>query len=546
MNFCKLAQTLVGAMSIFIGASAHGQILSYTTLHTFTGTPDGLNARGLVIVGDTLYGTTGGGGMTSGINGAGTVFSVNTNGSGYTILYAFPSISSSGPQTNSDGSNPSPGGLLISGNTLYGTTEAGGGVNGGTVFSITTNGVFSVLYTFTNITTPQGGLVLSGNTLYGTSTSGGTNGHGAVFSVNTDGTGFTILHSFPSSSPNYPYSNTDGLEPYAGLVLSDGILYGTTMDGGSGGSGVVFSLSTNGTGFTTLHSFAPVSAPLPNAGGANPQAALVLAGSTLYGTTYWGGTNGYGTVFAVNTDGSSFTILHNFTSVESESGNPLTLSGTNLYGATGAVIFSMNLDGTAFTVLDALGGASGSIAISSNIIYGISHSPVTTEQTLFALPISSIPVIGTQPQPLVVTAGYPASFTVTAFGSLPLSYQWAFNYANIGGATNATFALANVFSTNTGTYTVTITNVFGSTNSAPATLTVAPIPFFSPAISANGEFQFSFGTVSNANYMIEISTTLRNWIPVLTVGGFGGPITIIDPNSGPIGQRFYRVNVVQP
>src|SRR5437667_175569 len=105
---------------------------------------------------------------------------------------------------------------------------------------------------------------------------------------------FTTLHNF-----------TGGGIPFAGLVLSSNTLYGTTYGtayyGGSSGNGTIFKLSTNGTGFTVLQS------------GGNPQAGLILSGNTLYGTTVYGGSSGNGSVFALNTNGAGFTILHSFT-----------------------------------------------------------------------------------------------------------------------------------------------------------------------------------------------------------------------------------------
>src|SRR5947209_143860 len=101
---------------------------------------------------------------------------------------------------------------------------------------------------------------------------------------------FTTLHSFTGRS--------DGADPYAGLILSGNTLYGTAFVGGSSGDGTVFKVNTNGTGFTTLHSFTG------GLDGATPYAGLVLSGNTLYGTAYNGGISGWGTVFAVNTNGT--------------------------------------------------------------------------------------------------------------------------------------------------------------------------------------------------------------------------------------------------
>ena len=73
---------------------------------------------------------------------------------------------------------------------------------------------------------PYAGLILSGNTLYGTTAYGGSSGNGTVFAVNTDGTGFTNLHSFTARSVLI-YTNSDGADPHAGLILSGNTLYGT-------------------------------------------------------------------------------------------------------------------------------------------------------------------------------------------------------------------------------------------------------------------------------------------------------------------------------
>src|SRR5437870_1123142 len=124
---------------------------------------------------------------------------------------------------------------------------------------------------------------------------------------------FTTLYSFTATGDPY-YTNSDGTQPY-GLILSGSTLYGTAASGGSSGRGTVFALHTDGTGFTNLYSFSAASAYPDhiNSDGANPSAGLILSGSTLYGTASSGGSSGYGTVFALHTDGMGFTNLHSFT-----------------------------------------------------------------------------------------------------------------------------------------------------------------------------------------------------------------------------------------
>jgi uncharacterized repeat protein (TIGR03803 family) len=257
--------------------------------------------------------------------------------------------------------------LILSGNTLYGTTHGGGSLVYGTVFAVNTNGTgFTNLHSFNDFydgAYAQAGLILSGNTLYGTTSQGGNsgNGDGTVFAVNTNGTGFTNLHSFGS----------DGAGPVAGLILLGNTLYGTAIggrdkdkEGGSSDPGTVFALTMNGMGFTNLYSFTaiPDSPNNTNSDGAYPHAGLILSGNTLYGTALGGGSSGNGTVFAVHTDGTGFTNLHSFTvgafnsigySTNSDGATPsagLILSGNTLYGTASAggisgqgTVFSLTL-----------------------------------------------------------------------------------------------------------------------------------------------------------------------------------------------------------
>src|SRR2546422_6799700 len=121
---------------------------------------------------------------------------------------------------------------------------------------------------------------------------------------------FTTLHSF-TATPGTPATNSDGAGPRAGLIISGNTLYGTANGGGSSGFGTVFAVNTDGTGFTNLHSFKATSAT--NSDGHTPHAGLILSDNILYGAAFAGGSSGYGTVFAISTNGTGFTNLLNFT-----------------------------------------------------------------------------------------------------------------------------------------------------------------------------------------------------------------------------------------
>src|SRR5439155_9675989 len=82
------------------------------------------------------------------------------------------------------------------------------------------------------------------------------------------------------------------------------------------------------------------------------------------------------------------------------------------------------------------------------------------------------PAITAQPQSLTVTAGQNATFSVTATGTVPLSYQWRFGGTNIPSATASAYTRANAQTNDAGNYSVVITNQAGSATSTDATLTV--------------------------------------------------------------------------
>jgi uncharacterized repeat protein (TIGR03803 family) len=320
---------------------------SFSTFRSFTNAPDAGNPEGnLAVSGNGFLGTS----QAGGTSGVGSVFIGSTNG--VSIIRSFAVVSADNA-TNSGGASPSAL-LALSGSTLYGTTTVGGAGANGTVFALSTNGSsLSVLHDFTALDSnagtntdgalPCGGLILSGNTLYGTASAGGAGGAGVVFSVNASGGGFTTLYSFTALDP-VAATNTDGAFPSSGLVLSNGTLYGTTIAGGTGGKGVIYSVGTNGLGFAVLHSFSATdSLTGTNLDGASPCAPLALSGGYLYGTASAGGASANGTVFSVSTNGPQFQTIHAFTAMDPSTGTNrdgafpvagLLPLGNSLYGTT--------------------------------------------------------------------------------------------------------------------------------------------------------------------------------------------------------------------
>jgi uncharacterized repeat protein (TIGR03803 family) len=313
-----------------------------TPLYAFGGGEDGANPlASLLQAGDgNLYGTA----STGGSNAAGTVFSLSTNAV-FTALWSFNSTNGSFPA-----------GPLVQGRggKLYGTTSAGGAHGLGTVFSLSTNGTFNSLVSFDNTrgAYPSNGLVQAADgAFYGTASSGGSNGLGTVFRVTADGA-LTALHSFDYQ---------DGASPAGGLVqATDGNLYGTTSQGGVGGQGTVFQITTNGL-LTTLLWF-------NGANGASPQASLIQArDGYFYGTAEFGGT-GY-TGFPGSGEGLVFRLalplfLRNpFTQASAVATAPYSASlSTNALTPAGDLLTFARISGPAWLTVAASGTLSGTPA----------------------------------------------------------------------------------------------------------------------------------------------------------------------------------------
>lgn len=207
------------------GSQNHGTVFSIGTNGESYGVlkhfayDDGANPEGtLILSGTTLFGTT--------VGGGGTVFKINTDGSGFAVLKKF--YTAYGPRS----------GLILYDKTLYGSVWQGGASGDGFVFKLETDGSdYAVLkeFSYADGSLPRGPLLLSGEILFGTTQSGGQFGDGTVFMMPRNGTGHSVLHHFGGSE-------FDGVSPRGAVALSGKTLFGTTAVGGSQWDGVLFSL----------------------------------------------------------------------------------------------------------------------------------------------------------------------------------------------------------------------------------------------------------------------------------------------------------------
>jgi uncharacterized repeat protein (TIGR03803 family) len=245
---------------------------------------------------------------------------------------------------------------------------------------------------------------------------------------------------------------SDGQLPNGGLVLAGSTLYGTTSGGGYSDCGVVFKINTDGSGYTVLKSFS-------GGGGREPEADLVLGGGTLYGTTSRGGSSGYGVVFALDWVGPT-----------------------------------------------------------------------------------APPTIVLGPQSQTIEPGGSIAFTIRVANTGPLAYQWVFNGTNaLAGATNSVLQMTNLHPAQSGAYAVILTNDYGAVTSAPAILEVIP-PGTVPVTSCTqGALRLALAGPGPVTFACDGTITVTDTLTIssnIVLDGTGHQITI----SGDDAVQVFRVN----
>jgi uncharacterized repeat protein (TIGR03803 family) len=289
------------------------------------GDPNGSNPIGSLVLANNgvFYGTTTAGGSFTDCSiylGCGAIFEFSDN-SGIQTIHDFDG--------GSEGSLISDGLIQATDGDLYGTARVGGSEGFGTVFKATLRGEVTTLHSFkrSDGSDPMGALVQGRDgEFYGTTLSGGKNFAGTVFKITTEGS-LTTLYDFCAET-----NCADGSSPTGGLVLAtNGNFYGTTRGTGYL-PGTVFEITPAGV-LTTLYTFCS----LKGCGdGSHPKDGLVQAiDGNLYGTTFDGGTQNYGTIFKV-TPAGTLTTIHRFNLVYGANpyGGLIQASDGNLYGLT--------------------------------------------------------------------------------------------------------------------------------------------------------------------------------------------------------------------
>ena len=489
---------------------------AYTVLHSFTGADGASPQSGLVLASNgNFYGTTTGGGkynvgvvyqMTPGgtvtdihafnnnlpyvdgwgpiaaliqgsdgylygtaeygpnSGGHGIVFRLSTDGLSYTILHNF--AYADGVVTY----NPV---MQASDGNLYGTCYEGGAYGSGTIYQLTLSGTFTKLYDFytdsqymsLNGAYPDAKLAEgTDGALYGITELGGTElyGAGVAFKITTSST-FTKLHDFGSTATDA----NEGITPSPGLTLgSDGNFYAASVGGGQNGYGTIYRLTPSGT-LTILYSFStPSGNPRVNADGFYPLGNVIFGSDgNLYGTAFYGGTYGYGTVFCYSLGANNpIPSLTRISPASVDAGGPA---------------FTLTLTGTNF--------------VSSSVAYWGSTALTTTyvSATRLTASVPSSLTAGPGSAKVTVVSPAPGGGTSSAKTFKVLQTSLALTLNSLTKNTDGSFT-ANISLKNTGHLAANSLQITGSTLGAAATSTTLPVNLGNLAAGASTSTSLSF------------------------------------------------------
>jgi uncharacterized repeat protein (TIGR03803 family) len=295
-SLLKLACTgAIAALSCAVGTPAMAG--TYTVLHQFTDGIDGGNPESGVVLdaAGNIYGTTAFGGDPTGNGIDGVIFKSDPLGN-VTTLHAFNGL---------DGAEPTQETMTLLNTTLYGGTTYGGPSQDGVIFSVQTDGsAYTILHAFSGADGiyPTGMLQYSpGRGLIGVTSAGGANvsvsrGQGVLFAIEKTGV-FKLLHKFQTQT---------GSSPNGVLLGSNGLVFGAAAEGGTGctqkrGCGLIYSFDLKTGVYTILYQFTYGS------DGTAPILGSIATDGTIYGATK-ATKLADGTLFSMTTSGGVYQL----------------------------------------------------------------------------------------------------------------------------------------------------------------------------------------------------------------------------------------------
>ena len=530
---------ILNAMLVFWQWTVTAEI-NYQTIYEFPPNEDGSGWMpfGLTSGPDgNIYGATAGGGD----NGFGSVFKISPDDS----IEVITSFTDTGDELN-PGEVPASG--LINGldGFLYGSES------GGTIFKTSSSGIVTTLASSSNLTSRL--LQAPDGNFYATTMTGGVNEEGSVIKIRTNGV-VSTLYSFTSFIEGDSVFGATGYNTYpTPLSLgTNGNLYGVALWGGTNGAGEVFKITPAGS-YTRLHSFSDSLSgfgdSLLDKYGGWPHGLTLGNDNNFYGVTESGGTNGAGVVFKI-THAGVYTVLGTFSGNSTQPqvgcGPLIQLADGCFYGMSG--FGGTNGTGSIYRVtptglIDLLMSFGDELNASYQIpfldpmiqgdddsLYGTTPAGANDYSgSVFRFVIS--PAISVQPTSQNIGTGSNVVFSVTASGTVPLNYQWKKNGGlladggNVTGASSANLTLTGLALSDSGTYSVSVTNLAGITSSTNVVLLV-----FDPPVITGQPTNLFIGLGTNAIFRVTATGTSpnfqwrKNGVNVLNGGRMAGATT---------------------
>ncbi len=499
----------------------------YTVLVEFEKDLLGDAFRGrLIESGGKLYGTARNGGTFN----AGLIFEYDPAGDGtYTILHHFDEDNGESPY----------GGLTESGGKFYGTTRDGGNDDEGTLFVYDPagDGTYTVLHHFDylNGSSPYCHLIESGGKFYGTARNGGDFEFGVLFEYDPSGGGtYTVLHHF---------DETNGASLYGSLIEVGGKFYGTTIEGGDFGKGVLFEYAPSGGGiYTVLHHF-------DYTNGSEPYGTLLASGGKFYGATRFGGNNDAGVLFEYDpSGGGAYTPLHHFDHATGSEpyGSLIEVNGkfygTATYGGDyfGGVVFEYDPAGSAYTAIKHLNNEDGEepyctlLALGESTITTVSGKLIWENDNVTGVGNAIVALGGDQSEAVTTAANGTYSFTITSGANFTVTPTKNTNKTN--GLTSADVTAIQQHVTNANLLPAPFKRIAADVNKSNSITTldaslITQVLQGSP--QANAIFKTSWRFVPEA-YTFPNPNTPWGFPEKITLTGVNGPVT---------GQDFYGIKL---
>jgi hypothetical protein len=350
-----------------------------------------------------------------------------------------------------------------------------------------------------------------------------------TFSGNTatgaDVAQMNIGDPFASSGQGGAIYNSGSMLISGSLISENSAIDGTGSAAAGGEGGGLYNTGNASISATTICSNSALGGSASALGGGIANTGLIQLSNSALISNHDDASTNFG--IAIYNLGTFLTDTNSFLTANTSGLPPLSfdwrINGTNIHGLTSSTV---NLTNIQFTEAGTYG-----------LVISNSAGFVTNFDEVWNQPLTNAPTIILQPLGEVTNLGATVDLFAAAVGFPAPTYQWFFDGTNLAGATTSTLILTNVLQNQSGTYTVVATNLYGSSTSQQAVLTVDGTILLTGADLGSGGFGIGGEGMQGMKFIIEVSTNLIDWQPLQTNAS---PFNFVDTNAPGSPSRFYR------